>query len=182
MHAVDIIIVVVVSFCLIRGLFRGLIREVASIVGVLAGFYGACAYHGQLVPVVERFIANEGYRRILCFFLLFCVIFAAVSLIGVVIRHLLNIAFLGWIDRLCGLVFGAMKGCLIVAVMIMGLTAVVPGGNEIMAGSRLGVHVVTVSTLMSTLVSGRMKTELQHRLEGMQKLWENQQKTRQKPV
>ena len=45
MNPFDMVIVVILSFCLIRGFFRGLIKELASIVGVLGGFYAAYTYY-----------------------------------------------------------------------------------------------------------------------------------------
>ncbi len=41
MNIFDIVIIVIVSFCLIRGIFNGLVGEVSGIIGVYAGFYGA---------------------------------------------------------------------------------------------------------------------------------------------
>jgi len=41
MNALDVVIAVIVGFCLIRGIFRGLIKELSSIIGVFAGFYFA---------------------------------------------------------------------------------------------------------------------------------------------
>ncbi|MFH1156772.1 MAG: CvpA family protein [Pseudomonadota bacterium] len=182
MNFFDIIIVIVISFCLIRGLFRGFIREVASIIGVVAGFYGAYTYYGSITPLLTRFVANEGYRDILGFFILFCLVFILVSLVAMVIRYLLNIVFLGWFDQLCGMGFGAVKGCLIISIMIIGFTTFVPRGPDMIAGSRLSVHVATVSAMMSTLVSGQMRIDLQNRLEGMQQIWEKQKKTPQSRV
>ncbi len=42
MNPFDILVAALSAYCLVRGVFRGLIREVASLVGVLGGFW--CAY------------------------------------------------------------------------------------------------------------------------------------------
>ena len=44
MNYLDIIIVVILSYCVIRGVFRGLIKELSSIIGVFGGFYAAYTY------------------------------------------------------------------------------------------------------------------------------------------
>ncbi|MGD9259358.1 MAG: CvpA family protein, partial [Desulfobacterales bacterium] len=38
MNPFDILIIIILGYSLIRGLFRGLVKEVASIIGVLGGF------------------------------------------------------------------------------------------------------------------------------------------------
>ena len=39
MNILDILIVVIVGFCLVRGIFRGIVKEITSIIGVFVGFF-----------------------------------------------------------------------------------------------------------------------------------------------
>ena len=68
----DMAIIVLMGYTIIRGIFRGFIREVAGIAGLLAGFYVAYAYHGHLSPMLERWITDSAYRDITSFVILFC--------------------------------------------------------------------------------------------------------------
>ena len=54
------------------------------------------------------FFNNTGYLNILSFLIIFCIIFILVSVLGVIIKYILKIAFLGWVDRICGAGFGAV--------------------------------------------------------------------------
>lgn len=182
MNVFDVVIVVIVSFCLIRGLFRGLIREISSIVGVLAGFYGAYTYYPMVEPNFARWVETPGYRNIISFFLLFCAILISVNLIARLIRYLLNIVFLGWVDRLCGMVFGAAKGLLIVSVLFIALTTMLPKGATIVTESRLSPHVAIVSEAISVFVSQDMRNQIQLNLEGIKKSWEKKRSEIQKRV
>ncbi len=172
MNAFDIVTIIIISFCLIQGLFKGLIREISAIVGVLAGFYGSYTYYYLLTPFLERWIANEGYRSILCFFLLFCMIVVLISLVAMMIRYLLNIVFLGWVDRLCGMVFGAVKGFIIISILLISCTTFLPGNSKLIETSRLAPHMAMVSDMMSAFVSVDMRKELQIKLEGIRRIWE----------
>jgi membrane protein required for colicin V production len=182
MNLFDVVILVVVSFCLVRGLFRGFIREVSSIVGVLAGFYGAGTYYPLVEPFFSQWMDNPGYRKMISFFVLFCAILIVVNLVAALIRYLLNIVFLGWVDRLCGLVFGAAKGLIIVSVLLIVVTTLLPKNTAFVAESRLGSHVATVSEVMSVLVSREMQNQLHLRIEGIKKSWEKQRTTASKKV
>ncbi len=182
MNLFDVIILVVVAFCLVRGLFRGFIREVSSIVGVLAGVYGASTYYRLVEPFFHQWVDNPGYRKIISFFVLFCAILIVVNLVAALIRYLLNIVFLGWVDRLCGMVFGAAKGLIIVSVLLIMVTTLVPRNTAFVSESRLGPHVATVSEAMSVLVSREMQNQLHLKIEGIKKSWEKQRTTPSKRV
>ncbi|MBW1983457.1 MAG: CvpA family protein, partial [Deltaproteobacteria bacterium] len=53
MNTFDIIIAAIFGYCLVRGLFRGLIKELASIIGVLSGFYAAYTYYQEAARMMS---------------------------------------------------------------------------------------------------------------------------------
>ncbi|SDT83823.1 CvpA family protein [Desulfobacula phenolica] len=167
MNAFDIAVIVIVSFCLIRGLFRGLIGEVSGIIGVAAGFYGAYTYYPLITPYAESWIENPGIRNIAVFFLLFCAVLIAVSIASVLIRKFLNLVFLGWIDRTFGLVFGAAKGILIVSVLFIMITTFLPKDSSFLAGSKFSPYVAQVSKTMTVFLSQNTRKDFLKKLEGI---------------
>lgn len=171
MNPLDILIIVILSFCLIRGVFRGLIKELSSIIGVLGGFYAGYTYYVVAAKLLSRWISNEGYLNILSFLIIFCGVFIIVSILGVVIKYLLNIAFLGWVDRICGAGFGIMKGILIASVLLMIFTAFLPKGAPIMKNSLLAPHVTQISEKMAKVVSKDMKSKFVAKIAELRKAW-----------
>ena len=171
MNSLDIFIIVVVGFCLIRGVFRGLIKELSSIIGVLAGFYGAYTYYMKLAKLLSKWISDTGYLNILSFLLIFCGVFIIISVLGVVIKYLLNIAFLGWADRICGAGFGLMKGVLIVSVVLITLTAFLPKGSPLIKKSHLAPHVAMISESMAKVASGDMKNQFADKMSELKDVW-----------
>ncbi|MGD9175786.1 MAG: CvpA family protein, partial [Desulfobacterales bacterium] len=124
MNPFDIFIIIVISYSIIRGLFRGLVKEVSSIIGVLGGFYAAHSYYPMIAKLLAGIVKDQSYLNIMSFLIIFCGILIVISILGVVIKYLLNVAFLGWIDRICGVGFGLIKGVLIVTVIFIILTTV----------------------------------------------------------
>lgn len=167
MNAFDIGVIVIVSFCMIRGLFKGLIGEASGTVGVVAGFYGAYTYYPLLTVYVEKWIENPGIRNLSSFFILFCAILIIVSLISVLIRRFLRLVFLGWVDRTFGLVFGAAKGILIVSVLFIMITTFLPKNSSILAESKFSPHVAKVSKAMTLFVSKNTRKDFLKQLEGI---------------
>ena len=171
MNPFDAVVIVSVVFCLVRGLFRGLIKEVSSIIGVLAGFYAAYTYYAPLADLLTDWLAHRDYTNLLSFLLIFCAVFFTISLLGVVAKYLLNIAYLGWFDRICGAGFGFSKGVLITAVLLIVLTAFLPKGAPLIKNSRLSPYVANLAENMARVVSPQMKKQFQTKLEEMKKAW-----------
>jgi membrane protein required for colicin V production len=171
MNAFDIIISVIFGYCLVRGLFRGLIKELASIIGVLSGFYAAYTYYQEVARIMEGWISNTAYLNILSFLVIFCFIFIIISIMGILIKYLLNIVFLGWIDRLFGAMFGMTKAILIASVLLIALTSFLPRERSIIETSILAPHVAMISEKMAKVISKDMKKEFQSNILDLKKHW-----------
>ena len=174
MNPFDIFIIIVLSYSIIRGLFRGLVKEVSSIIGVLGGFYAAYSYYPLVAKLLTRIIKEQSYLNILSFLIIFCGILIVISILGVVIKYLLNVAYLGWIDRICGVGFGLIKGILIVTVIFIILTTFLSKGTPLIKKSILAPHVIWISEKMVGLVSDDMKKDFFTKLDEFKKAWKIQ--------
>ena len=171
MNAFDILVAVILSYSLIRGLFRGLVRELASIVGVLGGFFAAYSFYGAVAGYLSGLVSNPAYRNILAFMVIFCVVVILVNLLAVVIKYVLRIVFLGWLDRLGGVAFGVVKGVLIVSVIFLVLTAFLPKGTPLIRDSMSAPYISMVSEKLAALVSNDIKSEFSAKLDALKKAW-----------
>lgn len=174
MNPFDIFIIIIISYSIIRGLFRGLVKEVSSIIGVLGGFYAAYSYYPMVAKLLSGIIKEPSYLSILSFLIIFCGILIIISILGVVIKYLLNVAFLGWIDRICGVGFGFIKGVLIVTVIFIILTTFLSKGTPLIKKSILAPHVIWISEQMVGLVSDDMKKDFFTKLDEFKKAWKIQ--------
>ena len=93
MNPFDVFIILVLGYSIVRGLFRGLVKEVSSIIGVLGGFYAAYSYYPMVAKLLSGLISEQSYLNILSFLIIFCGILIVISILGVVIKYLLNVAF-----------------------------------------------------------------------------------------
>jgi membrane protein required for colicin V production len=171
MNAFDIIVAVILSYSLIRGLFRGLVRELASVVGVLGGFLAAYSFYGAAAGYLSGLVSNPAYRNILAFMVIFCGVVILVNLLALVVKYVLRVVFLGWLDRLGGAAFGAVKGVLIVSVIFLALTAFLPKGTPLIRDSMSGPYVSMVSEKLAALVSNDIKSEFSAKLDALKKAW-----------
>ncbi len=173
MNPFDVVIIIVVSFCLIRGFFRGLIKEISSIIGVFAGYYASYTYYIELSQILSKWISTPSYLNILSFLLIFCGVFIAISLLGSLIKYLLNIAFLGWLDRVFGALFGLTKAVLITSIFLVILTIFLPKDSELLKTSLLSPYVSIFSENMIKLVPKDMKEKFGAKMEDIKKIWKS---------
>lgn len=171
MNPFDIFIIIVLGYSIVRGLFRGLVKEASSIIGVLGGFYAAYSYYPMLAKLLSGLIVNPSYVNILSFLIIFCGVLIIISILGIVVKYLLNVAFLGWVDRICGFGFGLIKGVLIITVLFIILTAFLPKGAPLIKESVLAPHAVWISEKLVHAVPDEMKKDFFGKLEEFKKAW-----------
>ncbi len=171
MNPLDIIIIIIIGYGLIRGIFRGMIKEVSSIVGVLAGFYAAYTYYPMVSETLRPWITSLSFLNIISFMIVFCGVFLAIAMVGVVIKYLMHVASLGWLDRILGASLGFVKGILIVSVILVALTAFLPQEAKLVKASLLAPHVTVISENLATLVSDDMKKAYSVRMAEIKKAW-----------
>ena len=172
MNSFDVLVAVILGFCLIRGIFRGLVKEMASTIGVLAGFYAAYTYYPEMAGLLSRWISSTVYLNITSFTVIFCIILLIISALGVVLKYLMSIAHLGWVDRVSGASFGFMKGFLITSVMLVTLTAFLPKGSHLMRDSLLAPHINMLSENMAKIVSDDMQQAFDEKMGELKRFWE----------
>ncbi|WP_339623525.1 CvpA family protein [uncultured Winogradskyella sp.] len=120
MSIIDIVLGALLLFGLIRGAMKGLFVEVASLVALVLGVYGAIHFSGFAAGFLESKVDwNEKTINIVAFAITFVIIVLAISLAGKALTKLADFAALGILNKLLGGVFGALKIGLILSVLLI---------------------------------------------------------------
>jgi len=107
------------------GAWRGLVREVLSILGWVIGFLAAGLLAGPLGPVMPDAIPSPELRIAVAYLAVFVGAVFVTALVGLLISKIVQAAGLGGVDRMLGALFGVARGALIVlaAALLAGLTS-----------------------------------------------------------
>ena len=119
MGMIDIIILGIVAFSALIGVFRGLVKEALSLVSWFAAILAGTLFSSQLADLMENLINNPSLRRIAAFALLFIVVIFAGTLISNMVSKLTEAAGLKGANRTLGGLFGVLRGVIIVLVIIL---------------------------------------------------------------
>ena len=120
MNTFDIIIAALLLFGFVRGLMKGLFVEVASLVALVAGVYGAIHFSYFISDWLKDSVSwDEKYISLAAFAGTFVVILVIISLAGKLLTKIADFASLGILNKLLGGVFGALKIGLILSVVFI---------------------------------------------------------------
>jgi membrane protein required for colicin V production len=123
MTVIDIVLGALLLFGLIRGLTKGLFVEVASLLALIVGVYGAIHFSYFTTEYLEsRVDWNEKYINIASFAITFIIIVFTISLAGRALTKLADFAALGMLNKLLGGIFGLLKIGLILSIVLMVFT------------------------------------------------------------
>lgn len=119
MSVIDIVLAALILFGLVRGFMKGLFVEVASLIALIAGVYGAIHFSNYAATYLQEHTSWEEHTINICAFAItFIVIVLAIGLAGKALTKLADFAALGIINKLFGAVFGALKIALILSVIL----------------------------------------------------------------
>lgn len=120
MAVIDIVLGALLLFGLVRGFMKGLFVEVASLVAMIAGVYGAIHFSYFVAEFLQsRTEWNEKTINITAFAITFVLIIIIIALAGKALTKLADFASLGILNKLLGGVFGALKIGLILSVLLI---------------------------------------------------------------
>ncbi|TYO98510.1 membrane protein required for colicin V production [Geothermobacter ehrlichii] len=123
MNLVDILILVVLLFFLVKGALRGLLREVCSLIGLLLGGFLAFRYQGPLAETIMDVLDWPAQVCVvIAFLLLFFSCVALFAVLGFLLSRFVKMVFLGGLNRVTGAFFGLVQGVLLLAIIMFALS------------------------------------------------------------
>lgn len=120
----DLVMLIIVIFFAIKGVFRGFFAELFSLIGVIAGVYFGLKYAGTGAGIILRYFpaVSDVMAKIIAIALVFFAVCVVCAIIGKICTGVLSLVSLSALDSMCGLIVGCAKGVAIVIVIVTLLT------------------------------------------------------------
>ena len=120
MNYLDIIIAIILFLFGWKGLRKGLIIEVVTLLAFGVGIYGAMHFSDFTAAHLQDFMEiKPQYLNTVAFVLTFIILVVLVNLIGRLVSKRVKSMNLGFFDKLGGFLFGILKGVLLCSVLLM---------------------------------------------------------------
>ena len=166
MNPLDWLLALLLVYSTVRAAIRGLVRELFALGGLIAGLLLACWYY-QAAGLYLRGLINSPPLADFCAFLLIvaaAMVLAAV--LGALIRRTASAVGLSALDRLGGAAFGAVRGVILGAALVLSVTAFLPTAPWV-RDSRFSPYLLRASHAVSFVMPRQLKLQL---IEGVDRL------------
>lgn len=171
MNPLDMIILIIMGFCMVYGVWKGLVRDLFSIVAVVVGFVVASRFYPLGARLMGLWLNDHSLAKALGFLLIFLLGALAVAFCGWLVRGLFGLLSLGWLDRMGGGIFGLLKGLFICAGLVMVLVAFLPPRNTLLQGSRFSPYVVSLTKRITALVPRSLDSLFRKKYKELVEAW-----------
>ncbi|MEW6719166.1 MAG: CvpA family protein, partial [Thermodesulfobacteriota bacterium] len=139
MNLLDIVVVALLALFAVFGVLRGLVRQLFSIAGLVAGHIAGIRFYADAVSLLKlsfRYAEVAGYVGILL------AVFLVFSLLGAFIEARIRKSKLSAVDRLGGLVAGTAKGALLAVGLVFLLVIVLPKDARVIRESKAAPYAI----------------------------------------
>lgn len=110
MSVFDAILGVIVLICALSCLIKGFVQEIFGKAAIIMGVLLAFMFYSKLDEKIVAAIKIPLLSKILSFILIFMVVFLVIKCISAILQNIFQGEILGSLDRVLGLLFGAIEG------------------------------------------------------------------------
>ena len=120
MNFFDLVLGGLILYGVVRGFMKGFFIEVASLLALILGIYGAIHFSYIAGGYLEQKVAwDEKYVQLASFAITFIIIVLAIGYAGKLLTKVADFAALGILNRLLGGIFGGLKIAIILGAVLV---------------------------------------------------------------
>ncbi|MDD5527790.1 MAG: CvpA family protein [Patescibacteria group bacterium] len=165
MSGFDIILIVILAGCALRGFTSGLIKAVGSFVGLIAGAWLASHFYLNLFAATQNWYGGyENIGKVVSFIIIFVVATWVIKFIFIILDKTYNllsiIPFLKSINRLAGAALTLFVGALVMGLILYVVAKYAPAGTLVgnwLTNSKIAPTLLLVAKILMPFLSGSLK-------------------------
>lgn len=139
MSTLDIILAVFLVYFAFRGFSSGLIISIATLAGLVIGFYAASHFSEFTANWLQHDLGlKSGNIRLIAYVVTFVIVIVLIFLLGRFLTGVVKTVGLGIVNRLAGALFGLAKGVLIASFLFLLFARIDPRGSLFTAEHKKG--------------------------------------------
>ena len=126
MNIADWIILLVLLLSVVQAASTGFFQEAFGIAGLVFGYLIAAWGYRSLADHFAAYISSRWLAEIVAFLAIFLGVMIVAGILGRIVRWIVKEAGLNALDRFMGGALGLVKGCLLIAIVLVSMTAFTP--------------------------------------------------------
>ncbi len=157
--AFDWFLAATVAVSTVTAFFRGIIKVLFSLAGLILGIILAAWNYTVLATRLQTVLSSVAAAQVVAFLLITIGTMAIFVLLATVLRRAVSAVGLGFFDRILGATFGFLRGMLLGIAFMMALTAFLPDSRWL-KDSRLAPYFLAGAHAVSFVVPARLQQEI----------------------
>ena len=158
MNWADWIILLVLLVSVMQAASSGFFQEAFGVAGLVFGYLIAAWQYRRVARHFAAYISSEWLGAIVSFLALFLGIMILAGVLGKIVRWVVREAGLTALDRFFGAVLGLLRGALLVAIVLLGMTAFTPTSGWL-RGSGLAPYFLVVGRAAVWLAPAELRMQ-----------------------
>lgn len=118
MNAIDIGILVVVFASILLAFWKGFVQQAISLAGWVVALLAARLLGQELAPMFSSILVDPKHQLIAAYLVIVLVVYLATKVVSSAFGTLVKKIGLGNLDRILGVVFGGLRGVIIVVLLV----------------------------------------------------------------
>ena len=170
--ALDIVLGAILLASVIGATLNGLTKELLRIASLVIGLLVAMWGYGLVAGHLAQWISNAKVASAAAFALLFIGCLITGALLARLLAGIWSLAGLGLLDRLLGAAFGALRGLLLAAALLLALVAFQPVADTagLVADSRIAPFVLNLARTAAAVAPAALREAYQDGLDRVRDL------------
>ena len=136
----DYVILALVVISLLFGVIRGFTKEIISLAAWILAFFAAIKFSPDVDAMLHSAITNPVTRYVVSMVLIFLLVIIAGCIVNKIIHAILKFTGFGFFDHLLGLIFGGVRGVVVVTIMLLAISLMPSQNAEWLKDSKLAPH------------------------------------------
>lgn len=181
MSTLDWVLVVIGLFCALRGVWRGAIAQIFSIVGLVCGFLLASHFYLAVAQKLSHAFPDLGAAQGISFTVLFVLTWICLAVCGAWLARLFHKTGLGFVDRFWGLLLGCVKALVAAIILVSAATFVLPPDSPLLRQSRLVPHVYEAARIAVEITPKPVRDLFNAKREQLMDYWKDRNRAPKDP-
>ncbi len=120
MNYIDLVIGILILAGAIQGFRKGLIIELASLAALVLGIWGGIKFSDMTAAFITKHTGYQSENLItIAFIVTFIAIVILIHIMGKMLDTVVKAVFLGFLNRLAGIIFGVLKTAVILSILLL---------------------------------------------------------------
>ena len=164
MNVADWIILLVLLISVVQAASSGFFQEAFGIAGLVFGYLIAAWQYRHLAGHFAAYISSQWLGEIVAFLAIFLGVMILAGIIGKIVRWIVKEAGLNVVDRFFGAVLGFARGCLLIAIVLVSMTAFTPTSRWLQ-GSSLAPYFLVVGRAAIWIAPSELRAQFYRGLD-----------------